>query len=294
MSEATSTNANTGNNSNDNNNNASAQLTHLYIPIVKNQALIPLFTRNATPKSLPKNPPNTKTPYQLPLSPPHENFLKVSTKTRNELDVFLKLIAPLEPLQLIISIQKKNLTTMGIANRSLGQIVKDLNKKTIINGKEVDTIPTIEEILENVENSLIFETNSMLVNNNSSDDNKSKTLNIPIKGYSFGLEYNLCIELHGYSQGKSKYTVTVEPFEDTDKFTVTFKNDAFVLSTTNNESSSVVSSTGNGVEGKKEEKKGSNNKKEETEQEKLLRLLMSEDKKKNNTTGNNNKTKKKK
>ena len=154
------------------------------IKIVKNQAMIPMSKSHLMAKN-------------------NQFVRKLSEKDEKELEMFLGLLSPIEPVKFTISIISNN-QEMGIANRVLGQVVKTLQSKSDnTNVSEVDAInllPSVSDVIQELNNCFISE--------------KEQYYPIPVKGYTLGQEYDFSIELGGRSTGAAKSTVGCNPFNN--------------------------------------------------------------------------------
>jgi len=154
------------------------------IKIVKNQAMIPMSKSHLMAKN-------------------NQFVRKLSEKDEKELEMFLGLLSPIEPVKFTISIISNN-QEMGIANRVLGQVVKTLQSKSDnTNVSEVGAInllPSVSDVIQELNNCFISE--------------KEQYYPIPVKGYTLGQEYDFSIELGGRSTGAAKSTVGCNPFNN--------------------------------------------------------------------------------
>lgn len=158
----------------------------IQIKLLKNNALIPLSKKSSSSAS-------------------SENVFnrKLTENDKKELDMFLKVLSPIEPLKFTISIISDN-STMGIPNRVVGQIVHTFESKkdntSVSNVDSINLLPALDDVVSHLDNCFVSE--------------KEQFLQIPVKAYNIGQEYSLRLELGGRSTGAAKSTVAALPFED--------------------------------------------------------------------------------
>ncbi|KAG2382829.1 hypothetical protein C9374_004796 [Naegleria lovaniensis] len=214
--------------------NNSSSSPPLRIAISKNQALIPLIKSSSSSE--------------------HVLARKLSEKDEKELEMFLNVLSPIEALKLTISIISNNVG-MGIANRVLGQVVHTLEpRKDNSVASDVDSInmlPELKDVISKVNNYFVQQQNETF-------------LHIPVKGYTLGQEYSLCMELSGRSPGVAKSTVAAKPFDDITIVLVGTNDNT----TSNNHSNTKSESNSSTTASKK--------KKAPTEQEVMMKLLLEE------------------
>nr|CAG4714909.1 unnamed protein product [Naegleria fowleri] len=214
----------------------------LRITLSKNQALIPLLQKSSSSS----------------VSSEASQVLarKLSEKDEKELEMFLNVLSPMEALKLTVSIISNNVG-MGIANRVLGQVVHTFEPRkdnsVASNVDSINMLPEVKDVISKVNNYFVVE---------QPKENSEAFLHIPVKGYTLGQEYSLCMELSGRSPGAAKSTVAAKPFDDI----------SIVLVSTNENNTKSDSGNNNNSNTTTTNKK----KKAPTEQEVMMKLLLEE------------------
>lgn len=202
------------------------------IKLLKNNALIPLSKKSTSSSS--------------------ENIFnrKLTENDKKELDMFLKVLSPIEPLKFTISIISDN-SSMGIPNRVVGQIVHTFESKkdntSVANVDSINLLPALEDVVSHLDNCFVSE--------------KEQYLQIPVKAYNIGQEYSLRLELGGRSTGAAKSTVAALPFED-------------IIVTLVNQTSETTTST---TPSTTSQQPKSDKKKKPSEQEVMMKLLLEQE-----------------